>query len=299
MHVSSTPLEIMPQEQWRALQHDHRQWATAAANDRLARRTDGIKHPVEDFLWEYYPYSPGALRRWTPGAGIALVGGTAADELPPGFVETNGAFAFDALHLPENKREHLRTSSAWVLGLQRNTASRPAGLGCFGLHEWAMLLDQTPEQVRHNSWSLRINASQISDTIESVGLRCTHFDAWRFFTPRALELNPIQHSRATQPDFDQPGCLHANMDLYKWAMRLQPLIPSEFIRRAFELARRIRTVDMQSSPYDFSAMGLVPIRVETPAGRAAFATAQRGFAAEAATLRQELITLVEKSSLWL
>jgi hypothetical protein len=47
-------------------------------------------------------------------------------------------------------------------------------------------------------------------------LRCSHFDAFRFFTPEAVPRNAGSPSRATQQDWEQPGCLHANMDLSIW-----------------------------------------------------------------------------------
>ena len=39
---------------------------------RLERASHGRRHPVDDFLFEYYPTRPGHLRRWHPGLGIAL-----------------------------------------------------------------------------------------------------------------------------------------------------------------------------------------------------------------------------------
>ena len=42
---------------------------------------------------------------------------------------------------------------------------------------------------------------------------------------------------------------------------------------------------MRASPYDLTAYGLSPVRVETPEGRAEYAQAQGAFAQEAAVLR--------------
>jgi len=46
---------------------------------------------------------------------------------------------------------------------------------------------------------------------------------------------------------------------------------------------------MRASPYDFSAMGLEPVRIETSEGRAEYETAQRDFARRSAPLRRRLI----------
>ncbi len=42
---------------------------------------------------------------------------------------------------------------------------------------------------------------------------------------------------------------------------------------------------MRASPYDLRAHGYEPVAIETPAGKAAYAAAQRGFAERAAVLR--------------
>ncbi len=83
---------------------------------------------------------------------------------------------------------------------------------------------------------------------------------------------------------EQPGCLHANMDLYKWATKLAPLTPSQLIADCFELAVAVRELDMAASPYDLRAYGYEPVPIETPAGRAAYARAQAAFADRAAPL---------------
>ena len=76
------------------------------------------------------------------------------------------------------------------------------------------------------------------------------------------------------------------------AYKLSPLVPSELVADAFALAREIRTLDMRASPYDLAALGYPPVRVETPEGRAEYATTQRGFAERAATLRARLLEAV-------
>ena len=86
----------------------------------------------------------------------------------------------------------------------------------------------------------------------------------------------------------QPGCLHANMDLYKWAYKLTPIVPSGLVADAFELAREIRELDMRASPYDLSALGYSPVRIETADGKREYVAAQRAFAERAGALRDRL-----------
>jgi hypothetical protein len=107
-------------------------------------------------------------------------------------------------------------------------------------------------------------------------------------------LNVLVPTRDSQPDLEQPGCLHANMDLYKWAYKLAPLVPAELVVDCFELARDIRTLDMRASPYDLSDLGYSPVRVETAEGRKDYMQAQRSFAERAAPLRSCLITECEQ-----
>ena len=59
--------------------------------------------------------------------------------------------------------------------------------------------------------------------------------------------------------------------------------------RLLQVARAIREVDMRASPYDLSALGYQPITIETPAGKAEYVAAQRGFAERGQVLRTRLL----------
>ena len=170
----------------------------------------------------------------------------------------------------------------FVRALLSATASRPAQLGCFGLHEWAMVYGLAEGEQRHEDWPLRLGAGGTDAVVESQPVRCSHFDAFRFFTPSARPLNSLQPSRSEQVMLEQPGCLHATMDLYKWAFQLPPLVPSSLVARCFVLARDVREVDMRASPYDLRELGLEPIRIETPQGRAAYVRTQSALSARGA-----------------
>ncbi|WP_309634892.1 hypothetical protein [Aeromicrobium sp. SORGH_AS_0981] len=130
--------------------------------------------------------------------------------------------------------------------------------------------------------------------MEAHPLTCTHVDAFRFFTPAAEPRNAWQLGREHQLAHEQPGCLHANMDLYRIAFRLLPFVESTVVLDAFELALEIRTVDMQASPYDVGAYGLEPIPVEAPDGRAEYVRRQRDLAARAEPLRRALLDEVDR-----
>jgi hypothetical protein len=161
------------------------------------------------------------------------------------------------------------------------------------MHEWAMVYRQTQEEVRHNAWPLRLSPARTAAVVEANHVRCSHFDAYRFFTPPARSLNLLTPTRETQVELEQPGCLHANMDLYKWAYKLVPLVSSELVADCFALARDVRVLDMRASPYDLSALGFEPVPIESPEGRAEYAAAQRAFAERAAPLRDRLIEALD------
>jgi len=135
-----------------------------------------------------------------------------------------------------------------------------------------------------------VSAAEIEGVIDEVGLRCTHIDAYRFFTTSAQPLNAYEPTRAEQHEWEQPGCVHANMDLYKYAMWFTPYVPSELIADCFDLARSARDLDMRAAPYDLSDLGYEPVRVETAEGRRQYVDEQRQIAAAADELRARLLS---------
>ncbi|GAA1834228.1 3-methyladenine DNA glycosylase [Microlunatus capsulatus] len=280
---------VLAEADWTVRRDAHQERVDGWLTGHRERRSRGRSHPVEDFLFEYYNQRPYQLRRWHPGAGVVLAG-PAAEELLGwrGYVAVADGVALDTATVLAARAGTVR----WVRDLLAATAARAGFFGCFGLHEWAMVYRQGPDELRHPGWPLRMPAEDVAAVVEERGVRCEHVDAFRFFTPEARPLNVLQPTRADQQDLEQPGCLHANMDLYKWAYKLSPLVPSDLVADAFALAREIRQLDMRASPYDFRALGLEPVAVETPEGRAAYAAEQRTFAQRSAPLRQRLLDVL-------
>lgn len=251
---------------------------------RRERAPRGEKNAVEDFLFDYYPYSPSKLATWHPGYGIVLEGPESGRYLAlTGYRETGDGATADIGWL-EPRRERLEQTIA----ILRATADRPAVRGCFALHEWAMTYRLSQEELRHAYLPLRVSPDVVAQTVEDVGLRCTHLDAYRFFTSPAVPLNTIVPTRATQVDNEQPGCVHAAMDLYKYAFWFSPLVPSDLVFDCFLVAARARELDMRSSPYDVRRFGLESIPVETPEGRQEYAAEQRALIEVAEPLRRRV-----------
>jgi hypothetical protein len=281
---------VLERAAWQALEARHADRVDAATAGHRQRRQTGTAHPVEDFLFTYYPFKPSQLRRWHPGPGVVLAGAAQLDRGSWRFYrDLDGGSVLDAA-------AYLAARGAtvdFVRHLVAATHARPAQLGCFGLHEWAMVYQQSPEQVRHSAWPLRLGPGGTDAVVDGLQIRCTHFDAFRFYTPPARSLNLLQPTREDQVALEQPGCLHAGMDLYKWCMKLAPAVPSDLTLDCFDLAREIRELDMRASPYDLSALGYLPVAIETAQGRAEYAAAQRAFAARGQGLRERLLQALD------
>lgn len=288
-----TPRTFLAEADWRTRAAAHEARVRAWTDPHQARAARGERHPVHDFLFTYYAHRPAWLRRWHPGPDVALLGPSAREFLrQPGYRELAApdgapAVAVDPTALSPARREFV----AWLENLLRGMQTRPAFFGCHGLHEWAMVYRQDPAEVRHQAWPLRLPAAEIAQLVEANGVTCSHFDAFRFFTPPARPLNRLQPTRESAPALEQRGCLHANMDLYKWSFKLAPYAPAELTADCFALAREIREVDMRASPYDFQALGYAPIAIETAAGRAEYEAHQRAFCTRAEPLRARLLAL--------
>jgi hypothetical protein len=292
----TAPCIALPESDWHARRAAHEARVRTWTDPHQARVARSEKHPVYDFLFTYYAFRPAWLRRWHPGPDVALAGETAREFLRwpeyRALAADDGTplVALDPGTLPAPRREFV----GWLRDMLAAMQTRPAFFGCHGLHEWAMVYRQTADEVRHNAWPLRFAPDELARIVEGATVTCSHFDAFRFFTTPARPLNRLQPTRADTAQLEQRGCLHANMDLYKWAFKLAPFTPAGLIADCFELARDIREVDMRASPYDLSALGFAPIAIETAEGRAAYEQQQRTFAIRGEPLRAQLIVLCDR-----
>ncbi|OLT46013.1 3-methyladenine DNA glycosylase [Cellulosimicrobium sp. CUA-896] len=290
----------LPAGEWRDRERRHAERADALTAGWRHRKPLGEKHAIEDFLFTYYPTRPAQLRRWHPGPGVVLRWPSAegddarvacADRASwRWYREVEDGVALDVEAYLAERGDTVR----YVRALLRATASRPGRFGCFGLHEWAMVYrDHAAGRDHRHPLPLRLGTQGTDRVVETHPVQCSHFDAFRFFTPEAAPLNRLSPTRETQPALEQPGCLHATMDLYKWALKLGPAVPGGLTLSTFELARDVRAVDMRASPYDVSSYGLAPIAVETAEGKAEYVRHQRAFAARGARLRHDLLAVCD------
>lgn len=298
--ASSAPLHHVPAATWRAAAEAHRERVLKLVHGSV--RVDPA-HPVFNFLFKYYSFDAKLLLRYSAGSGSLLLGAPADDPVlwtGRGWRHTQrGGFVDPALVKPSTRR-----AAREAARVMRLSSGRSPHLNCYGLHEWAMLYAPPGAAAaprRHQELPLRLGQAELNAVVESHPLKCTHFDAFRFFTPEAAPLNTVSPtpSRAAQPLLEQPGCVHASMDLFRYGLKLFPWVPAELLADTLELAIAARVLDMRASPYDLSAypadaargpgFDFSPVRIETEEGRRLYQREQAGLALRAAPLRRRML----------
>ena len=288
MNLTEKAKTILEWEEWQEICERHLVEARIFTDGPRFRGDRGEAHPVEDFLFRYYPYPIALLELWQPGIGVALRFHD-VEALPSRFLgkryRTDGGVCWlDRDSISEKERQRL----SWIQSLLTATQSHVPNFACHGLHEWAMVY--RAEEIRQSSLApLRLPQREIDSLVESRSITCTHHDAFRFFSKQALPLNRIQPTLDTRHENEQPGCIHANMDLYKWAAKSMPWIGSDLLLEIFRLATRLRDLDMRASPYDLAEWNVTPVKIETPEGRREYEAEQRKLADESRILRSKLI----------
>jgi hypothetical protein len=262
-------MQIVPWDEWRAERRAYLGRVRPFAEARLRRVSHQEKHPVYDFLFEYFSFRPAHLMRWSPGCGRVLAGATREDVPWAEFAAGDAGLSLDAAAFPAQRHGYLK----WAATYLEAVGTREPAFGCAGLHEWAMVYREP--NVRHPYVPLRLSHAETDAVVESLPLRCSHYDAYRFFTPPAVPRNRWELTREATTDHDQAGCLHVNMDLYRFAYKIAPFCPGDVVADAFDVARAAREIDMRASPYDLAAYGFAAVPIETAAGRAEYAELQR------------------------
>src|SRR4051794_26825295 len=137
----------LPSVAWIPLARAHAERADEMTDGHRARRANGEKHAIEDFLYDYYGTRPTLLRRWHPGIGTGLAPAPSgvAEHASWKFYMTypDGVVTLDQDAFLPARGESVR----YTHGLLPATAPRRVFSGCFGLHGWAMV-SRSPEH-RH------------------------------------------------------------------------------------------------------------------------------------------------------
>jgi hypothetical protein len=271
-------------------------------NDLKPRQHLVHEHPVYNFLHRYYRYSTSDLLKYSPGIRVNLKISKEKNihrylNSKYIFYDSNDeTYRYDPGSL-FNEENHFKK----ICLLQENfnilsaTCKRLPHFTCYGLHEWAMLFSNKSTNVtmdRHQNLKLRVSQDVIDELVTNFPIRCTHFDAFRFFHPDAQPLNFIDPlTKQNRIEYEQPGCIHANMDLFKYAFQLYPFLPSALLRASLEIAIKARKIDMRASPYDVSHVRGCesPLCVETVQGRQQYVIEQKNLFKDALSLRKALL----------
>ncbi|NBB79115.1 MAG: 3-methyladenine DNA glycosylase [Verrucomicrobia bacterium] len=279
---------VLAPDVWQRKAAKHRERAEAWTQPYRARRAAGEMHPIYDFLFIYYRNKPAHLEQWHPGPGVGLESAPLGDTFKSHHYRTESGVTILA---PDLMTEPTRHRLDMALQLSRKINERPPTFGCFGMHEWAMVYRGDVEgEVRHaERLPLRLSQEATDAFVRSRPIQCSHFDAFRFFSPGAKAFNRMEPRKDTRMELEQCGCLHTNMDLYKLAAQCMPWVGTELLWKCFEFALEARRLDMQASPYDCRSLGFDPVKVETPQGKLEYERRQRALSESARLLRADLI----------
>lgn len=275
--------DFLSYNNWNEQAEVHEDELLALVGDWNKARKNAEKHPVLDFLFRYFSFPFNRLKSWTPGVDVKLEGPINEKLSSHRFEEKNGVVQLKENLFPNHRKKYLD----WTIKLLERTISNPRCFNCYGLHEWAMVYKA--DKVRHEYTKLRLSDQEICAIVEEKELNCTHYDAIRFYTPKAVPLNKFTPTRETQEEFEQSACLHANMDLYKWAYKMYPFISTQLLMKCFKLALDCRAVDMKASPYDLVELGYTPIKIETSVGKEEYVREQLRLKLAAEPVRLELL----------
>lgn len=310
-------MHVISSEVWWPRALAHARAAFERSQPRQVRRARGEKNALEDFLWEYYPLRPGRLAVWHPGFAddaepYALLKpaddsgsvtpwqpGKEIPESPLSWWLHHASLPWHVTHETEDGTAivvdpsllaHRSHGISHLTALNSLLLKREATFGCLGWHEWAMVYQV--DETRH-PLPLRLGAARTNELVEHAHIRCTHFDAFRFFAPEAMPLNKVQPTYESVLANEQPGCIHTSMDMLRTCIQLGPLVPGELTIQAFDLAMEARTIDMAASPYDCSSLGLAPIPIENADGKAEYIERQRAVTAKARPLREQILKILQ------
>ena len=160
-----------------------------------------------------------------------------------------------------------------------------------------MVYRQAQHETRHNAWPLRLSPDGTAAVVEQhphplQPLRRVPFLHPSRPTPQPALRPPARPRRG----WSSPAASTPTWTSTSGRTSSRPWCGSELVADCFDLARDIRVLDMRASPYDLADLGYRADPIETPEGRAEYATGQRAFADRAAQLRDALIRACPRSS---
>ena len=294
---------MLKRSEWRSRADAHRRRVRDLLGGMFYDRKVHDRHPIYNFLFNYYRFRPHrTIERYSAGLDFAVESCSSSDDeslyLPSSkyLSVKDGCIEMDPVKsLNEKSVTRIRNLCTLLEKVQR----RPPNFSCFGVHEFAMLHSGTRRSLFQKGLKLRMSQREIDNVVERAPIRCTHFDATWHFPKSALKSCRIKTSPDLRTKNEQAGCIHTNLDLFKFSLRLWPFASSELVADALELAIRARELDMRASPYDLSSISdftelgrdfdLTPVLIETESGRAEFRDSTMVLYRDSLPIRDRLI----------
>ena len=238
---------------------------TPTARPRCAAGTPGRRRR--------WPAARRLRRRWTRVRGSTAAGAVGVDVEAPRWP-----------HAGDSVR--LRARRCWPRPRRARRSS--AASGCTS-GRWST--GSRPSEVRHADWPLRLGADGHRRGRGAHRIRCSHFDAFRFFTAAGpAAATPCSPTRDDRPDVRAAGLparrhgpLQVGLQAQpRWCLASwSPTASSWPATSASSTCARRRTTCASS--------GYEPVRIETAEGKAEYVAAQRAFAERAQALRARLV----------
>ena len=269
---------VLPAAEWQARTAAHEARIDRWAVPHRERRTRGESHPVHDFLFTYYSETPGRVRRWHPGVGTALA---PPPDGPAPHAEwrwyrtgDDGTVAPRPGGLPRRPRQRRCASCTSCSPPPRAGRCSPAASGCTS-GRWS-----TAPTSAGTRCPLRLGQAGTDAVVEAHPIRCTHFDAFRFFTPAGRRPQPPAADPG-EPDRDwssRAACTR------RWTSTSGPTSsapPSPVSCSPTASSWPPTSASWTCGPRrtTCSDLGYAAVAIETAEGKAEYAAAQRGFAA--------------------
>ena len=95
---------------------------------------------------------------------------------------------------------------------------------------------------------LRLGAAGTDAVLESIPLRCSHVDAYRFFTRPPSPATRAPHPCHPGPVGSSPAVCTRTWISTRWSHKLGPLVDSGLLMDCLDLAATARELDMRASP---------------------------------------------------
>ena len=217
---------------------------------------------------------------------------------PPRFAGATTGWSGDAVLLDVEAFLAARGPAvAFVRDLLSATAARPAQLGCFGLHEWAMVHGIPADDVRHAGWPLRLGQRR-----HRRGGRAARHPLLAL--RRLPLLHPSRRGRATR-------CGPPGRARWRWSSpaACTPGWTSTSGRSSSPRWCRASWWPTRSSwpgrsgcstcrprPTTCASSATRPCAIETPEGKAAYLERQRAFAERSNALRHRLLAVLDAAT---